>query len=209
MAKVSIGLRGWRFDEEAVFTDEGEFKPLAEMAPDVRERVRRLAALVAEPCHACWLLHGEENLSECNVGDVVYGEPLAEVLLCAHHEPDFTYWYREAGGSAYRGEDALRDAFYDWFEAGNRAPEPYGGEKHVDTDPENVPEPVVTGASCDVHLPETASDTGDATSETEESTSETGGQTEDGSGDDADESAGEDPTVAEPFEDDLAREYPS
>jgi hypothetical protein len=193
MAKVSIGLRGWRFDEESVFTDEGEFKPLAEMDPDVRERVRRLAALVAEPCHACWLIHGDEHLEECNVGDVVYGEPLAEVLLCAEHESDFTYWYREAGGSAFRGEDALREEFYDWFRTGKRAPAEYGREEHVETDPENVPEPVVQGASCDVYLPEVED-------------AEGGDASVDGETDAEDD---DEPTVEDPFEDDLAREYPS
>jgi len=28
MAKVSVGLRGWRFDEEEIFTDDEELKPL-------------------------------------------------------------------------------------------------------------------------------------------------------------------------------------
>jgi hypothetical protein len=195
MAKVSIGLRGWRFDEEDVFTDDGEFRPLSEMDPDVRERVRRLAALVAEPCHACWLIHGDGKLEECTVGSVVYGEPLSEVLLCDEHESDFTYWYREAGGSEFRGEDTLRDEFYEWFRAGNRAPEGYGRDEHVDTDPENVPEPMVQGASCDVYLPEVEAEGEDGA--------------EDGDTEDASKDSDEEPTVEEPFADDLAREYPS
>jgi hypothetical protein len=193
MAKVSIGLRGWRFDEADVFTEDGEFRSLDEMDPDVRERVRRLAALVAEPCHACWLVHGDEELEACNVGSVVYGEPMSEVLLCDEHESDFTYWYREAGGSEFRGEDALREEFYEWFRAGNRAPEGYGRDDHVDTDPENVPEPMVQGASCDVYLPEVEDD-------------EAAPDEDDGTDGDAEDDG---PTVDDPFDDDLAREYPS
>jgi len=203
MAKVSIGLRGWRFDEESVFTDDGAFKPLEQMDPDVRERVRRLAALVAEPCHACWLIHGDEHLDACNVGDVVYGEPLAEILLCAEHESDFTYWYRKAGGSAFRGEETLREEFYGWFRAGNRAPAEYGPEEHVETDPENVPDPVVQGASCDVSLPTVEDEHDEGSDANADGDSETDAE--------GDESTAEDdgPTVEDPFGDDLAREYPS
>jgi hypothetical protein len=180
MTKVSIGLRGWRFDEDAVFTEDGEFRPLEAMPADTRDRLTRLAALVAEPCHACWLVHGDEAVDDCNVAAVVYGEPRAEVLLCSEHEPDFLYWYREAGGDAYRGEDALRDAFYDWFREGNRAPDGYGRDEHVDTDPDALPDPAVeAGASCDVHLPDPEG-----------------------------ESADDDPLDDDAL-DDLAREYPS
>jgi len=140
MSKVSIGLRGWRFEESDVFTPDGEVRPLDEMPPDARERVLRLSALVGSPCNACWLIHGDENIAQCNVAEVVYGEPLAEVVLCADHEPDFLYWYREAGGSAYRGSEDLEDAFYEWFVDGNRAPADYAGMEHVETDPEAVPE---------------------------------------------------------------------
>jgi hypothetical protein len=37
MAKVSVGLRGWRFDEEEIFTDDGELKPLDEIPEEPRE----------------------------------------------------------------------------------------------------------------------------------------------------------------------------
>ena len=39
MGKVSIALRGWRFDEAAVFTNDGELRPLDEMDQDTRERI--------------------------------------------------------------------------------------------------------------------------------------------------------------------------
>ena len=140
MAKVSIGLRGWRFEEADVFTSEGEVRPLDEMPPDARERVLRLSALVGSPCDACWLIHGDENIEQCRVAEVVYGEPLAEVVLCGTHEPDFLYWYREKGGDAYRGSEDLEDAFHEWFAGGGRAPDDYRGIEHVDTDPDDLPE---------------------------------------------------------------------
>ncbi|MFB6149149.1 MAG: hypothetical protein ABEJ48_05745 [Halobacteriales archaeon] len=141
MAKVSIGLRGWRFDEDDVFADDGTMRPLEEMPPDTRDRIQRLMVLVREPCDACWLIHGDDNRDQCNVPDVVYGEPLSEVLLCSDHEADFLYWYREEGGEAYRGEPELQDEFHEWFADGGRAPEGYGGIEHVDTDPQNVRTP--------------------------------------------------------------------
>ena len=141
MAKVSIGLRGWRFDESDVFEDDGSFKPVPEMPPDARQRIVRLAALVTKPCDACWLVHGDENIERANVADVVYGEPLSEVLLCSDHEPDFLYWYREEGGAEYRGEAELQDAFYGWFDDGGRAPDGYAGLEHVETDPDDLPDP--------------------------------------------------------------------
>jgi hypothetical protein len=147
MAKVSIGLRGWRFEEADVFTPEGEVRPLDEMPPDARERVLRLSALVGSPCDACWLIHGDEEIEQCRAADVVYGEPMAEVILCAPHEPDFLYWFREAGGSAYRGSEDLEDAFHGWFANGGRAPDGYEGVEHVDTAPEDLPDPPDPGES--------------------------------------------------------------
>lgn len=139
MPKVSVGLRGWRFDEEAVFDEEGRFRPLSEMPRDDRERLVRLADLVERPCDACYLVHGERE--PCRQARVVYGEPGAEVLLCDAHEADFVYWFREAGGTAHRGEPSLRGAFHDWFADGERAPDGYAGVEHVATDPDALPEP--------------------------------------------------------------------
>jgi len=146
MAKVSVGLRGWRFDEDAVFDEDGEFLPLDEMDEDVRDRLVRLAELVASPCDACWLVHGDENIPECNVAEAVYGELSAEVILCPEHEPDLVYWYREEGGKQYRGTEAFQDAFFEWFDDGGRAPEDFEGIEHVDTDPLEVPTPSVPDA---------------------------------------------------------------
>lgn len=141
MGKVSIGLRGWRFDEDEVFTDDGEFRPMDEIPEDPRKRLVRLQALVTAPCDACWLIHGDAAVHECNVAQVVYGEPLGEVVLCDEHEPDFLYWFSEAGGQQYKGQQILQDEFHEWFADGGRAPEGYGGVEHVETDPEEIPEP--------------------------------------------------------------------
>jgi len=141
MEKVSIGLRGWRFSESDVFDEEGRFRPLEEMPDDVANRVSRLSVLVTAPCDACYLVHGEENVGACNVAEVVYGEPMGEVILCGEHEADFVYWYRERGGDSLRGEPELRNAFHEWFADGGRAPGDYPGIEHVDTDPEHVPDP--------------------------------------------------------------------
>ncbi|MFO7923096.1 MAG: hypothetical protein R6U58_05330 [Bacteroidales bacterium] len=46
---MSVGLRGWRFDEEEIFTDDGELKPLDEIPEEPRERLFRLVSLVEEP----------------------------------------------------------------------------------------------------------------------------------------------------------------
>ena len=143
MGKVSIGLRGWRFDEAEVFTPDGDLRPIDELPRDTRHRLLRLTALAGSPCDACWLIHGDENLEACNPAEVVYGEPLGEVVLCAEHERDFLFWFREAGGDAYRGDRDLQDAFHEWFADGGRAPERYDGIEHVDTDPAHVPEPEV------------------------------------------------------------------
>ncbi|MFD1634375.1 hypothetical protein ACOZ4L_01435 [Haloplanus ruber] len=168
MAKVSIGLRGWRFEESDVFTDDGEFKPLDEMPADDRDRLVRLARLVDEPCDACYLVHGEDDVSRCTPAAIVYGEPGEEVLLCADHEADFLYWYREAGGTAHRGEPTFRDEFHEWFHGGGRAPEGYGGLEHVETDRDSLPSPpdpeeinrrlneAFDGRKIDLHEDETA-----------------------------------------------------
>ncbi|WP_254767956.1 hypothetical protein [Salinilacihabitans rarus] len=141
MGKVSIGMLGWRFDEAHVLDEDGEFRPLEEMPPDVRERLIRLGVLYNAPCNACWLIHGDAGLDDCNTARYVYGEPLSEVVLCEAHEPDFVYWFREEGGEAHRGDDAFEDAFYEWFLDGNRAPEGYEGMEYVTTDPDDLPEP--------------------------------------------------------------------
>ncbi|PSQ16593.1 hypothetical protein BRD00_10570 [Halobacteriales archaeon QS_8_69_26] len=141
MGKVSIGLRGWRFDEEEVFTDEGEYRPFDEMDLDVLQRLVRLSVVYGGPCDACWLIHGDENIDECNRAGYVYGEPLAEVLVCEEHEPDFVYWFREAGGDEGAGEKDFDDHFHEWFLDGGRAPEGYEGMEYVADDPEDLPEP--------------------------------------------------------------------
>lgn len=141
MGKVSIALRGWRFDEAELFDDAGEFRPLAELDPDTRKRLVRLTAIYDQPCHGCWLVHGDENIQDCNVAEYVYGEPLAEVLLCTDHVDDFYYWYQQAGGASHRGTDRFQDEFHEWFAAGNRAPDSFGGVAHESTDPDEIPDP--------------------------------------------------------------------
>jgi hypothetical protein len=149
MGKVSIALRGWRFDEAEVFDDDGEVRSLDEMNEDTRNRLVRLTVAAGQPCDACWLIHGDENLAECNVARVVYGEPLHEVILCDEHEPDFRYWFRDAGGNDYTDDpDSFDDAFYEWFDDGGRAPDGYAGVQHVDTDPDDLPQP-----DADVEMP--------------------------------------------------------
>lgn len=140
MGKVSIALEGWRFDEEELFED-GEFRPLSELDPDTRTRLVRLTALRGEPCDACWLIQGDEAIQQCNVAAYVYGEPMAEVLLCEDHVDDFYYWYQEDGGAKHRGTDAFQDRFHEWFAAGHRAPEDYAGVEHERTAPEDIPRP--------------------------------------------------------------------
>jgi len=149
MGKVSIALRGWRFDEAEVFDDDGEVRSLDEMSEDTRNRLVRLTVAAGQPCDACWLIHGDENLPECNVARVIYGEPLHEVILCDEHEPDFRYWFRDAGGNDYTDDpDSFDDAFYEWFDDGGRAPDGYAGVQHVDTDPDDLPQP-----DADVEMP--------------------------------------------------------
>lgn len=140
MAKVSVGLRGWRFEEDDIFTADGEWRPLDEMPDDTRERLLRLVDLVEEPCDACYLVHGEAEVRRCNQAAIVYGEPGDEVLLCDDHEADFLYWFREAGGREHAGEEAFRDRFHEWFHSGGRAPEGYGPDEHVETEPEALPD---------------------------------------------------------------------
>jgi hypothetical protein len=155
MAKVNIGLRGWRFDEAEVFADDGSLRPVDEMDNDVAKRVVRLSALVNSPCDACWLEHGDEGLEDCEAAAVVYGEPLAEVVLCPDHETDFLYWFREAGGDEHAGTDELQDAFHEWFLDGGRAPDDYEGLQHVSTDQASVPTPPpVDQTTQNVELPD-------------------------------------------------------
>lgn len=138
MSKVSIGLRGWRFDEGAVFGTDGAIKPLSQMPPETRQRVSRLTAIIGNACDACWLVEDEE--ADCNVARVVYGESMGEVLLCDEHEPDFLYWFREEGGEEFAGEVALQEYFHKWFLDGGRAPEDYASLEHVEQEPDALPE---------------------------------------------------------------------
>ena len=140
MAKVSVGLRGWRFDEDEVFTDEGDWVPLDELPSDTRNRLLRLGLLMDQPCDACYLVHGEDEKTRCNPAAIVYGEPGDEVLLCDDHEGDFLYWFREAGGNDLAGEERFRDEFHEWFAADNRAPEGYGPDEHVQEAPDELPD---------------------------------------------------------------------
>ena len=140
MAKVSIGLRGWRFEEDEIFTDDEELKPLDEIPEDPRERLLRLVSLVEEPCDVCYLDYGEEEINRCNQAEIVYGEPEGEVLLCPEHEPDLLYWFREAGGSEHKGSVEFADRFHEWVAAGNEAPEGYGSVEHVEEDPDGLPD---------------------------------------------------------------------
>ena len=139
MGKINIGLRGWRFDED-VLNDEGKVRPLATMDPAVRQRLLVLADRVVDPCDACWLAYGRDRERSCNVAEVIYGEPRGEVLLCSAHEPDFLYWFREAGGAEYAGDVELQEAFHGWFLDGNRAPADYEGLDHVEEDPTALPD---------------------------------------------------------------------
>jgi hypothetical protein len=141
MAKVSIGLRGWRFEEEEIFDEDGEYRPLQEVPDDQAERLRRLYHLVEEPCDGCYLDYGEAEIHRCKQATIVYGEPLAEVLLCESHEADFLYWFREAGGADLRGQEGFDDAFHEWYADGGRAPDGYGGLEHVNADPDGLPDP--------------------------------------------------------------------
>lgn len=140
MAKVSVGLRGWRFDEEEIFTDDEELKPLDEIPEEPRERLVRLVGLVEEPCDVCYLEHGEAEVHRCNQAEIVYGEPNGEVLLCPEHEPDLIYWFREEGGSEHAGDLDFGDRFHEWVAAGNEAPDGYAPVEHVEEDPDGLPD---------------------------------------------------------------------
>ena len=139
MGKVSIGLRGWRFDEEEVFDANGRVRPLDNMEPDTRERVLRLSGLMGEPCDACYLLYADDDVERCRPAQVIYGEPGGEVLTCLRHEADFVYWFQEGGGRQFVGETELKDRFHEWFAGGGRAPEGFEVE-HVEESPDDVPE---------------------------------------------------------------------
>jgi len=141
MGKVNVGLRGWRFAEADIFTEEGLFKQLEKIPKDDRQRLLRLVSLVKKPCDACRLIHGDEEIHRARQAAVVYGEPNDEVVLCADHEADFRYWYQNEGGSEYRGTAAFDDAFEEWFDDGGRAPNEFGTLEHVETDPEGLPDP--------------------------------------------------------------------
>ncbi|MFD1512593.1 hypothetical protein [Halomarina rubra] len=141
MSKVSIGLRGWRFDEQEILGEDGTLKPLAQIPPEPRERIARLATLVDQPCDVCWLIHGEEEKRRCKQAKVVYGEPLGEVLLCDDHEREFLYWFREVGGADLAGDRLMQNAFHQWFVAEGEVPDDYGGMEHVDTDPDELVQP--------------------------------------------------------------------
>ena len=141
MGKVSIGLHGWRFDESELFGDDDEWRSLEAMSPDTRKRLLRLQTVIGKPCDACYLVHGEANKKACNVAEVVYGEPMDEVVLCSDHETEFLFWFRERGGRSLAGQETFRDAFHEWFDDGGRAPAGYKGIEHVAAEPEALPEP--------------------------------------------------------------------
>lgn len=140
MGKVSVGLNGWRFDEEEIFTEDGEWRDVTAMPEDTRTRLVRLQTVIGKPCDACYLIHGEAEKSSCNVAEVVYGEPMDELVLCDDHEADFLFWFRERGGESLAGEETFRDAFHEWFDDGGRAPDGYGGIEHVESNPDDLPD---------------------------------------------------------------------
>ncbi|ERG94656.1 hypothetical protein [Haloquadratum walsbyi] len=141
MSKVSIGLRGWRFEESEIFTEEGEFRSLSEIPDDTRQRLVRLTYLQGEPCMACHSVYGDEEKHRSKEATIVYGEPTSEVLLCGEHEADFLYWFREINNADTAGIDDVQMVFMQWFENGNRSPDGYGGLEHVVTDPDSLPSP--------------------------------------------------------------------
>ncbi len=122
-----------------MFDEDGTLRRLTEMPADDRERILRLTALVGEPCDACYIEHGDAEIEQCDVGAIVYGEPMGEVLLCDAHEGDFLYWFREEGGEELAGTRELANAFQAWFDEGNRAPAGYGGLDHVEEAPDQLP----------------------------------------------------------------------
>ena len=140
MGKVSIGFRGWRFDEDEVFAADGTVRPLDNMPPETRQRILRLSGLMGEPCDACYLTHGQEAVEQVRPAQVIYGEAGTEVLLCNAHETDFVYWFQEAGGRGLAGEDDFADRFHEWYADGGRAPEEFPDVEHVEEAPDDVPE---------------------------------------------------------------------
>jgi hypothetical protein len=208
MGKISIGLRGWRFDEEAVLGDDGTVKPLDEIPEEQRQRLVRLEQLLDRPCDACYLVHGEANKQRCRQAAIVYGEPFDEVLLCDAHEPDFLYWFREAGGSESRGTDTFRDEFHEWFADGGRAPEGYAGLDHVETDPDALPDPP-TQAEIQAHLEEvTGVETRQVAGLDDDDDADESDATDDGA-DESDDRAEEADDDADDRDLDLGREYPT
>ncbi len=123
--RVSIGLRGWTFDPDNVFDDDGELKSVDDIPEEDRLRVVRLTEIIGNACHVCMLRHPNEGWDVWKKADAVYGEPTTEVLVCDEHEPDFLYWYFEEGGEAYKGEEELPDEFHAWIRDGGEAPEGY------------------------------------------------------------------------------------
>jgi len=140
MSKVSIGLRGWRFNEADIIAADGTIKPLDAIPKEPRERLLRLVGLIEEPCDVCYLEHGDAEIHRCTQAAIVYGEPGGEVLLCQAHEREFLYWFREAGGKAHAGEQSFGDRFHEWVAAGNEAPADYDSLEHVEADPEGLPD---------------------------------------------------------------------
>ena len=199
MGKVSIGLRGWRFDEDEIFTDAGGWKPLEEIPKEPRHRLVRLQVVMNKPCDACYLIHGEENKRQCRPASIVYGEPLDEVLLCDEHEADFLFWFRERGGASIAGEETFRDAFHEWFDDGGRAPDDYGGMEHVEEAPEELP---------DLRDPEDLYEDDDLLVDERPDFDEADDADDRAAGDD-DATAGDSEDDADDFDVDLDREYPT
>jgi len=140
MAKVSVGLRGWRFDEEEIFTDDEELKPLDEIPEEPRERLVRLVSLVEEPCDVCYLEHGEAEVHRCNQAEIVYGEPKGEVLLCPEHEPNLIYWFRGGGRQRARRRPRVRRPLPRVGRRGQRGPGWVRPVEHVEEDPDGLPD---------------------------------------------------------------------
>jgi hypothetical protein len=139
MGKVSVGLYGWCFNESDIFNESGHFIPLSEMPLDTSRRMSRLTSIIGSPCDICWSIHGDKDLSLCEVARVVYGEPFEEVLLCFNHEKDFIYWFREEMGFEQSEKPEFKNMFYDWFSNSNGAPDSYTGIEHVSTDQSSLP----------------------------------------------------------------------
>ena len=200
MGKVSIGLRGWRFDEEDIFTDAGGWRPLEEIPKEPRHRLVRLQVVMNKPCDGCYLVHGDEEIQRCRPASIVYGEPLDEVLLCDDHEADFLFWFRERGGSTVAGEETFRDAFHEWFDDGGRAPDGYGGMDHVEEAPEELP---------DLRDPETLYEDDDLLADERPDLDDAAESADDDAGDDTDAGEADDDDDLSVDDLDLDREYPT